>query len=139
VILESAKQVIKVETLSCHHNLAGAPGPLRARPVDVEFEPVAIGISEIKGFAYDVVRCTLEWMIVPGKPEKGVREAGARRKTDGHMEKPGSARWSRSGFGIPGELDQGRSSRRGREGGVGRSRGGDLESEHAMVKIKSAP
>ena len=67
--LRFPKQVLQVQGVGCHPDSAVIPPPLVTRPVAVDFDPIAVRVGEIQGFADQVVRLT-DGDLRPGEPAK---------------------------------------------------------------------
>ena len=106
-VLLLGQQVGEVEGERVHLQLPIGVGPLRARPVAVDLDPVALGIAQVQGLADEVIGGARE-------PPVGGRDAAQRvgqRRAVGHqdrkMEEAGRPGGAGGRVGCRDELDQG--------------------------------
>ena len=88
VAINQRQQAVRVQRVGNHLQLAVAHRPLRARPVAVDFDAVAIRIAQIDRLANAVVRPALQRPARLNHMPQPARQFNAIRHQHGEMVKP---------------------------------------------------
>ena len=98
------QQIVQVQRTCVHVERAiRVLGPLFLRPVPVQFHPVLVGIGEVDGFRYTMVRCTCKRITGFDESLYYGCQIFPGRVQNGRMKKPGAADWRWGAiFALPG-------------------------------------
>jgi hypothetical protein len=85
------QQVLHVERLGGHLHLIARPGPLIARAIHVEFQPIIVGIGQVQRLTHGMIGGSLQRPAVFEQAPQNARQPSPVRQTDGDVIQAGGA------------------------------------------------